>query len=144
MVNDFMEKSGSGWSFDDVLKNMNDTVRYTYATPEESFTVTTRAEIHDLISRGYELNGLKNFFGRSGYQGINATFRAPSGQMFELQFHTPESFLAKETTHPLYNQQRALPEGSESWLALRDKQQEIFSAVDTPPGSKTITAEEFR
>ena len=35
--------------------------------------------------------------------GINVEMRSPSGQPFELQFHTPDSYNIKSYTHDLYD-----------------------------------------
>jgi hypothetical protein len=58
----------------------------------------------DMQSDNYwSLKGTKD---DSGYRGINATFIAPNGQKFEVQFHTQESFKLKNENHHLYEETR--------------------------------------
>jgi hypothetical protein len=58
----------------------------------------------DMQSDNYwSLKGTKD---DSGYRGINATFIAPNGQKFEVQFHTQESFKFKNDNHHLYEETR--------------------------------------
>jgi hypothetical protein len=81
----------------------------------------------------------KNTWGGEDYQGYNSAWRDPTtGQTFEVQLHTPDSFAAKQATHPLYEQQRLLPEGSPQWRELRERQREIFRSVPQPPGAADI------
>jgi hypothetical protein len=64
-----------------------------------------------LKARGYEVVKWKDTWDSEMYKGINAVFRAPNGARFELQFHTPTSFVLKnEINHPLY----------ENWRTSRD------------------------
>ena len=67
-----------------------------------------------LEARGYAAEILKNYWPSSdNYQGINDSYAvpcaaSPSGKLlFELQFHTPESFAFKSDSHVLYETFRA-------------------------------------
>jgi hypothetical protein len=70
------------------------------------------------------------------YQGINTNFRSPEGQVFELQFHTQESFNVKQNlTHELYEELRILPDASPKRAEL---EQQIINRLNkhiTPPTS---------
>ena len=54
-----------------------------------------------LESTGYRMIFRANrWIGDPEYRGMNTRWVTPEGDRFELQFHTPESFFAKESlTH---------------------------------------------
>ena len=55
-----------------------------------------------LDSFGHEMYLSKNSWGSQEYKGINTRWVTQEGQRFEVQFHTPESFHAKQNiTHRL-------------------------------------------
>jgi hypothetical protein len=89
----------------------------------------------DLRTQGYEVKTFKNSWNTDGYRGINATLRSPSGQTFELQFHTPESFAAKTEVHGLYEKWRAPGVPLVQREALAEEMAERFRVVPIPPGT---------
>jgi hypothetical protein len=96
-------------SVDDVLARVKDSVRYTICAPEAAYADTVNGAVQGLRDRGFVLvpKAWKDFWGKPGYQGINSTWRDPaSGQLFEVQFHTPASFEVKTITHPVYQRLR--------------------------------------
>jgi hypothetical protein len=67
--------------------------------------------------------------------GINTTFRSPTGQLFELQFHTPKSWEVKQViNHPLYEQYRVLPDSSGNKAILENQMRLNSSAIEVPSG----------
>ena len=53
-----------------------------------------------LESCGHKMYQSKNSWGEVEYKGINTRWVTQEGQRFEVQFHTPESFHAKQNiTH---------------------------------------------
>jgi hypothetical protein len=81
----------------ELLATILDILRYTVVFPTHRYTSSVREMIHALKQHQYKQHRVKNYWGPGdGYQGINAVFVAPSGQAFELQFHTPESLSMKE------------------------------------------------
>ena len=81
----------------DILSSILDVLRYTVVFKTKRYTSAVREMIHSLKEHNYNQHRVKNFWGPGdGYQGINAVFVSPSGQAFELQFHTPESLSMKE------------------------------------------------
>ncbi|MGI9055564.1 MAG: ATP nucleotide 3'-pyrophosphokinase, partial [Pyrinomonadaceae bacterium] len=44
----------------------------------------------------------------TGYRGINITVKSSQNQLFELQFHTEESFRLKTETHNFYEEARQI------------------------------------
>ena len=89
---------------------LRDVLRYTYTLPETTYGAGVRAATETLIDAGYRLDRMKNFWANdSGYTAAQAVFRSPTGQYFELQFHTERSLYVKEQiSHPLYEQARVL------------------------------------
>ncbi len=90
----------------------NDTLRYTMTFSPDKYTEGYNATVKSLENQGYQLKQSDNYWlskgtkDDTGYRGINATFIAPNGQKFELQFHTPESFKFKNDNHYLYEEAR--------------------------------------
>jgi hypothetical protein len=120
---------------------INDSVRYTANVPDRDYVRESQWIIDDMHAQGFEFQPPpKNAWNDAGnYQGINSTWRDPAtGQLFEMQFHTPESFAAKQTTHDLYEQARLLPRRSPERLALMREQAEIFRNVPRPAGTAGI------
>lgn len=121
------------------IADIKDSVRYTLQSSADVYAPNVKTAIDQLLSQGYECIKLKNTWGIKGYQGINSFWSDPaSGHIFELQFHTPESFNAKMSTHILYEEQRLPQTPLVRQHELAELQQEIFGAVDTPTGAPDI------
>jgi hypothetical protein len=91
---------------DRLLGNANDAVRYTFVTPDADFATASQAGLVRL-TESFELAGFNNMFDLAHYKGINTSWRDPvSGQVFEVQFHTPESLRIKTLTHAWYEEKR--------------------------------------
>lgn len=116
-----------------VLDDIKDSIRYTMEIPSKSYTQGVRQAITDLQTKGFKNVTFKNTWESAGYKGINSTWRDPaSGQIFELQFHTMDSFVAKMDGHALYELER-LPGNSPAQLAaIRVEQSELFGKVPVP------------
>ena len=66
-------------------------------------------DVERLKGEGFELIKLKNLWDSEQYKGINSQWHRPeTGLRFEVQFHTPESFEAKELTHGAYERIRGI------------------------------------
>ncbi len=121
------------------IADMKDSVRYTLQSAEGTYVQNVTRAIDSLLSDGYEPIKFKNSWGQPGYQGINSFWRDPeTGHIFEVQFHTPESFDAKMSTHPLYEEARLPSTSAERATEVSRMQEEIFGAVPRPVGSPDI------
>ncbi|MFJ5291049.1 hypothetical protein [Streptomyces sp. NPDC088348] len=121
------------------LSGIKDSVRYTLEVPSHTYTHGVEQAVADLQARGFENVSFKNTWESPGYKGINSTWLDPiSGQVFELQFHTPESFSAKMDGHALYEKERLPGVSSEDLAAIKAEQQELFGKVPHPSGAETI------
>jgi hypothetical protein len=118
---------------------MRDAVRYTLQLPEGSYAAGVLEAFERLGDRGYELVGRRNFWGGEDYQGINSTWRDPTtGQVFEVQFHTAESFAAKTETHAMYERGRLPGTPPDEVARLIREQREIFDRIPRPPGATDL------
>ena len=126
-----------GLSPDDLLDlKVKDAVRYTIEVPDGNYVDGVRTSVDALQRDGFENVTFKpSWDDPSGYKGINSTWRdVRTGQIFEVQFHTPESFAAKMETHPLYEAQRVTRDEAEI-AARKAAQGEIFGRVPVPDGA---------
>ncbi|MEU3909981.1 MULTISPECIES: ATP nucleotide 3'-pyrophosphokinase [unclassified Streptomyces] len=130
-----------GQNVDTVLAGLGDAVRYTLQWPDDAYSdgVTTASAL--LSAWGNDNTKWSDTWGRSsGYKGLNTGWRAPrSGQLFEVQFHTPASKHAQEVTHLLYEEQRlpsTSPARKKELQALQDAE---FAAVPVPAGADRLS-----
>jgi len=87
----------------EALATMADLVRYTFEYPADGYTDGVHADIERLWREGYRELAVRNYWTSPFWKGIASTWREPgSGQLFEVQFHTPESRAARDQTYPDY------------------------------------------
>lgn len=95
-------------------ESINDVLRYTFIFPIDSYQKGFEQTLDNLRKEGYRIverriwNAWKNAGTDrdTGYRGINITIKSSQNQIFELQFHTAESFKLKTKTHKLYEEAR--------------------------------------
>jgi hypothetical protein len=122
-----------------VLGGIKDSIRYTMEVPSGNYTHGVQQAIHELEAKGFENVTFKNTWDSAGYKGINSTWRDPvSGQVFELQFHTAESFTAKMDGHVLYEKERLPGVSPEELSAIKAEQADLFGRVPVPHGAGEI------
>jgi hypothetical protein len=133
-----MEKEGM--SAEQAAARVSDAVRYTASFTPDKLVEGTEALLAKLQQEGKEVVQLKNTWldEQSSYKGINVQMRNSDGQMFEVQFHTPQSFGAKERTHHLYELMRKRDPSTEEWERLNDKQMRIARQLQVPKGIERI------
>lgn len=135
-------KEHPGQSAEAALATLSDAVRYTLQLRDDRYTdgVTTAAQT--LSAWGNDSTKWSNTWGRAqGYKGLNTGWRAArSGQLFEVQFHTPASKQAQEATHKLYEEQRLPGTSPERKQELQEQQNALFAAVPVPAGADRLTA----
>ncbi|GGU63978.1 hypothetical protein GCM10010211_31320 [Streptomyces albospinus] len=124
------------------LSMINDSVRYTLQWPTGQYAhgVTVAAGL--LSAWGNDSTRWSNTWGRTkGYKAVNSAWRAHrSGQVFEVQFHTPQSKAAQLETHKIYEEQRLPGTPPEKVRELQAQQDAIFAAVPVPTGAERLTA----
>ncbi|MYT15536.1 ATP nucleotide 3'-pyrophosphokinase [Streptomyces sp. SID8375] len=131
-----------GQTVDASLRKINDAVRFTLQWPAGTYSQGVRTAAGLLSAWGNDSTRWANTWNRpTGYKAINSAWRAPrSGQLFEVQFHTPESKAAQLETHKLYEEQRLPGTPPERVRELQEQQDAIFAAVPVPPGAEQLTA----
>ena len=93
-----------------VAGNLNDALRYTFILPSENYAQAFQRTIVKLEKINYQIpkERIWNAWRTAGkpfdkgYRGINVTVISSQSQVFELQFHTVESYKLKTETHFLY------------------------------------------
>jgi hypothetical protein len=122
------------------LSAIPDAIRYTFCYNQDGYTTGTRADIERLESEGFTPVEIRNTWDSYQYKGINSRWREPdSGQIFEVQFHTRESFEAKQLTHPAYERLRDPATPRDERPELDDFQRRVCASVPVPPGATQIT-----
>ena len=115
---------------------VSDAVRYTYCLDAEQYAAGY-ADIHErLESAGYRMTFRANrWIGDLEYRGMNTRWLTPEGDRFELQFHTPESFFAKELlTHEPYERIRDPETTMEEEQELLRHERLVCAAIPEPDG----------
>lgn len=118
----------------EAARGINDAVRYTFCFSAESYVAG-----HDYVGRHLESAGYRKDYGPNywlddpDYKGINTCWTTPDGGRFELQFHTRESFFAKEQlTHPAYRRLRVPTTTPQERVELVAFQRQVSAAVPKP------------
>ena len=123
------------------IEDMKDIIRYTEIDDESELAENTQETLDDLKSEGYVVLKVKNTWTdeKSSYKGINTQLQSEDGQMFELQFHTQESFdLKNGEMHTLYEKARVLDPKSEEYLKLEDQMFELSEQLEVPDDIEKI------
>jgi hypothetical protein len=115
---------------------IHDGIRYTFLFDTQHYTSGIEDARHRLSEDGYELIAFKPSWDAEEYKGINSQWREPgSGQFFEVQFHTPESWEAKQKTHEAYEKIQSPTTAPAERVQLRAYQREISASIPVPPGA---------
>jgi hypothetical protein len=89
-----------------ILPYINDSVRYTIVLEDAAYVAGVESAItkmEELFDKVEVKNAWKKSENKNEYKGINTTWRdRETGHLFELQFHTESSLLAKTLEHPWY------------------------------------------
>ncbi len=123
-------------SLEEAIPTVRDALRYTFIIDYEEYTSGVDALLKALVERGYGVARVNNTWGGDGYKGINTNLTTPGGYLFEIQFHTQDSFDAKEVkTHALYEIVRSEDSTEAEKQEAAEKQRQIFAAVPVPEGA---------
>ena len=96
------DAAADGITEDEAAAKIADVLRYTLCIREDEYAATVKATLQKLTDAGCSVIKFKNTWGGFGYKGINSQLKTPGGYVFELQFHTPASYNAKEEEHKYY------------------------------------------
>lgn len=120
---------------DDVAEKFGDLVRYTAMCDNKDIVGCVNKLQKNLSDQGYEVIELDNkFLGKDGkvnedaiYRAVHLSVKAPSGRVFELQVHSPQSQAVKDLNHKEYEIQRDYEKTpKDEWTQeMRDKNEEL-------------------
>ena len=122
--------------------NINDSLRYTFEIDDAHYVEMTRRIMDTLIAGGYTVYKFKNYWAKKdvSYKGINVFFRSKDGVIFELQFHTPDSYATKEQkNHANYEIIRSETSTEQEKAEATQKQDALFALVPVPAGVESIS-----
>lgn len=118
------------------IGQMNDILRYTGIYASDKLSASTFSSLEQLGLAEFKVAKIKNAWLNkdSPYKGINVTFKQfSSGQLFEMQYHTKESFdLKNGALHSLYEQARLLDAGDTKLPALQAKMKKLSETLTAP------------
>ena len=128
-----------GTSPDELADGIHDGIRYTFLFDANNYTQGVGDGRAKLTENGYELQLLRNSWTKDQYKGINSRWLDhASDKMFEVQFHTPDSWEAKQQTHDAYKRIPSLPALSPERKRLEAYQREVSASIPIPPGCLDI------
>jgi hypothetical protein len=120
-------------------REIHDGIRYTFILDFKVYSsglVNVRDQLKDV---GYELMVVKNTWSNAEYKGINTRWFDPGhGVLFEVQFHTPESWACKQQTHDAYEKINDLSTPTAERERLRTFQSELARRLEAPDGCHDI------
>jgi hypothetical protein len=123
----------------EVLCQVPDAIRFTFCFESRSYARGYYSIKDQLEGRGHEMYLSKNSWSNQEYKGINTRWVTPDGQRFEVQFHTPASFHAKQyVTHDAYERIRNPMTPGDQRKELRDFQRAVSAAIQAPDGAAEI------
>lgn len=123
-----------------ILRGIPDGIRYTFSLDPENYTAGAVRISDELRQRGYECVRQTNAWtSDKPYRGVNSRWRDPeSGLIFEVQFHTPESWHVKDVTHDAYEHENNATLSQDVRDSWHDFQDAYFKTIPEPPGADTI------
>ncbi|MFC5468421.1 minor capsid protein [Cohnella suwonensis] len=140
-VNSDSQNSLDAKVISDTIAGTNDIIRYTFQAADDKLTAAFFDVTQAMEEKGYVRHKLKNTWNdkRNPYKGINGIFVSPSGQRFEVQFHTPESFELKNgPLHKLYEEYRLDATSSERRAELTLEMFTMSARLARPKDIDTI------
>ena len=122
------------------IKEMKDIVRYTGVTSRDKLTQSTLACFSDFKRKGYKILEVKNTWVDKNaiYKGIGVFFVSPNGLIFEMQFHTAESYRAKSKMHSLYEIRRTLSDDDPQAKEFDEKMRRYSVSLKPPKNINRI------
>lgn len=125
----------------DLASAIHDGIRYTYLLPDEHYTTGVAEISQKLNDQGYDLRVRKPSWDTDDYRGVNTRWTDPVRDVqFEVQFHTVESWEAKQKTHDIYERLCDLRASPLERAHLEHEQRQVVRAVPVPPGASDITS----
>lgn len=129
------ESKKNNISVKEAIDKVTDSVRYSVVIDPSEYIDKSIAVLKDLIGKGYEIVKLSNTWDSDQYKGLNAIFKTKNGTLFEVQFHTPDSYTIKNCDTHLFYEVIRNDFTSEHDKALgRELQSILNDTIDVPKG----------
>jgi hypothetical protein len=119
---------------DEVVREIPDAIRYTFCFEQRNYVEGYWDIKERLQERGYRMIYSKSHWRDDPeYKGINTRWVTEKNQRFEVQFHTPESYHAKqEVTHSAYERIRNRLTGRIERRELEAFQRDVCAWITVP------------
>ena len=126
------DASAMNITVEEAADKIGDSLRYTMVVDPQDYAATVQNVLDDFDAQGFDVFKNKNYWQEgNAYKGINTNVRTPDGQVFELQFHTPQSLATKDPSHEIYERSRVTTNPREK-IALEAESRNLWQSVDTP------------
>ena len=123
----------------ELAAGVHDSIRYTFLFEASHYTHGVADACQRLTDQGYELIESRPSWDKDEYKGVNSQWRdLATGLFFEVQWHTPESWDAKQKTHVAYEKINDKRTPIAEVERLRAYQREVSAMVAVPPGALQI------
>lgn len=119
-------------SIGEIAERMPDALRYTCQIDAVHYLEGYWRSRELLQQKGNELILSRNSWDDPEYRGVNTRWLSPQGQVFEVQFHTPESYQAKELTHKAYERLRSKVTSDAERPLLEAFQRDVSAYIPMP------------
>lgn len=134
------DEVSDGFSKSLSLNKIRDAIRYTTVFKENDFVTRYKAMQYLLAIEGYKTIVVKNTWKNdSAYKGVNTFIQNEDGDVFEMQYHTQQSFDVKNgLLHKLYEKFRdpKTPINEKEKLLL--EMRKLSSKIKVPEGVELI------
>ena len=148
-------------SFALTTSSIKDFLRYTYVIEPDYYVDETLKILHSLQDKGYKIGTISDSWNdntRTTYNGINVPVTNEVNNkeyLFELQFHTLESYLMKDKlTHKSYEirqkyeSEKNLPTDEKTitkniYNVAKLMQERLEATIDRPKGINSLHFDEF-
>ena len=122
------------------LNKIRDAIRYTTVFKEGDFVTRYKAMQYLLAIKGYKTIIVKNTWKNdSAYKGVNTFIQNEDGDVFEMQYHTQQSFdLKNGLLHKLYEQFRNPKTPFHEKEKLLLEMRKLSSKIKVPKGIELI------
>ena len=118
---------------------IHDAIRYTFIFDLPHYVDGVGAAEQKLAAQGCRLRLRKPSWDSTDYKGVNSRWQDPSGHVqFEVQFHTSESWEAKQATHDIYEKMTDPTTTPSQRSRLEEAQRRISARVTIPEGAAGI------
>ena len=129
-----------GQPADKLASAIHDGIRYTLVFPAEEYASGVADAAQRLKEAGYDLRLRKPSWDADDYRGVNSRWSEPEHKvLFEVQFHTPESWEAKQRTHDIYEKLCDTRITPAERRQLEEQQRRIVAAIPVPASAGDIT-----